>query len=163
MNDNDILIYCDTAMNFVGSLDPYIENMNSSIMVFQHGFDSAERSFTKGDIFKKFNCKDNKDITDSTQLDASHSIWKKDDKSLAFVKEWLENCCDKQLISDDPSIEPNLEGFAENRHDQSLLSILAKLNKEKYNIQIEYSATDYGNGKRNNKFPQLLYHHRRRN
>jgi len=163
MNDNDVLIYCDTAMNFVGSLDPYIENMKSSIMVFQHGFDSAERSFTKGDIFKKFNCKDNKDITDSTQLDGSHSIWKKDEKSLAFVKEWLENCCIKQLVTDDPSIEPNLDGFAENRHDQSLLSILAKLNKDKYNIQIEYSATDYGNEKRDKKFPQLLHHHRWRN
>ena len=163
MNDDDVLVYCDMAMNYVGSIEPYINNMKSSIMLFQHAFDSPERAFTKGDTFKHFNALDNKEITDSTQLDASHSIWKKDAKSIAFVTEWLNTCKNIQLISDLPSIHPNLDGFAENRHDQSILSVLAKVKKDEYNIQIERSASDYGNGSRNKDLPQLFFHHRWRN
>ena len=165
MNNNDILIYCDTAMNFVSSIKTYIEKMSGSFMLFQHGTNYIEKNFTKGDIFQHFNVLDNKDITDTIQLDASHSIWKKDDNSIKFVTEWLELCKNKQLLTDVPSITPNLDGFSENRHDQSILSVLAKVKKNEYNIQIEISATDYGesNDRRNKDLPQLLNHHRNRN
>ena len=165
MNDNDILIYTDTAMNFISSIQPYIQNMTGSFMLFQHGFYSPERGFTKGDIFNHFNVLNNKDITDSTQLDASHSIWKKNDNSIKFVTEWLDLCKNKQFVTDAPSIIPNLNDFGENRHDQSLLSVLAKVKKNEYNIQIEVSATDYANNPeaRNKNLPTLLHHHRNRN
>ena len=163
MNDNDVLIYCDTAITFVGSLDPYINIMKSSIMLFQHTTNYIEKQFTKGDIFKELNCLDDKNVTDSIQLDASHSLWKKDDKSIGFLREWLNLCKNKQLLTDQPSIVPNLEGFSENRHDQSILSVLAKVKKEQYNIQIENSATDYGPRTTNSNLPVLLHHHRSRN
>jgi hypothetical protein len=163
MNENDVLIYCDTAMTFIGSLDDYINKMESSVMLFQHTTNYIEKQFTKGDIFKELNCLDDKNITDTKQLDGSHSIWKKDDKSIAFVTEWLKLCENKQLLTDEPSIEPNLEEFSENRHDQSILSVLAKEKKENYNIQIENSATDYGPRATNSNLPVLLHHHRSRN
>ena len=163
LNDGEILIYCDTAMKFVSSITPYIQNMRSSILLFQHSDNWIEKKWTKGDIFKYFNCIDNKNITDTKQLDASHSIWKKDKSSIAFVSEWLELCKNKHFIDDSKSIEPNLEGFHENRHDQSLLSVLAKVKKDLYNIQIEYTSSEFGNNERNKNFPQLLNHHRERN
>ena len=163
MNENDVLIYCDTAMRFIASLDIYINKMKSSIMLFQHTTDYIEKQFTKGDIFKEFNCLNDKNITDTKQLDASHSIWKKDDKSIGFVTEWLNLCKNKQLLTDEKSIEDNLEGFHENRHDQSILSVLAKVKKEHYDIQIENSASDYGPRMENRNLPVLLNHHRSRN
>ena len=162
LNDGDILIYCDTAMQFVSSIDKYIGAMKSSIMLFEHNVEYIEKQFTKGDIFKELDAFDPV-ITDSVQLDASHSLWKKDANSIAFVTEWLNLCKVKQLIGDDPSITPNLPGFAENRHDQSLLSVLAKVKKDQYNIQIEKSATDYGGNTGNANLPVLLHHHRNRN
>lgn len=162
LNDGDVLIYCDTAMQFVSPIDTYINAMSSSIMLFQHNVEYIEKQFTKGNIFKELDAFDPV-ITDSIQLDASHSLWKKDAKSIAFVTEWLNLCRNKQLVSDDPSITPNLPGFAENRHDQSLLSVLAKKKKEQYNIQIEKSATDYGGNRVNATLPVLLHHHRNRN
>lgn len=162
LNENDILIYCDTAMIFMSSIDVYINAMKSSILLFEHNVDYIEKQFTKGDVFKELDAYD-PTITDSVQLDASHSLWKKDEKSLAFVTEWLDLCKNKQLISDDPSITPNLPGFAEHRHDQSILSVLAKVKKDQYNIQIEKSATDYGGDARNSPLPVLLHHHRNRN
>ena len=163
LNDGDVLIYCDTAMEFLSSIDTYINAMKSSIMLFQHNVEYIEKQFTKGDIFKELDCINDPSITDSIQLDASHSLWKKDVNSIAFVTEWLNLCKVKQLISDDPSITPNLPGFSENRHDQSILSVLAKKKKEQYNIQIEKSATDYGGSLRNSNLPILLHHHRNRN
>jgi hypothetical protein len=162
LKDGEFLMYCDTAIKFVSSIDNYINNMKGSILLFQHSDNWVEKEWTKADIFVHFNCKDNKEITNTKQLDASHSIWKKDDKSIEFVSEWLNLCKNKHFIDDSPSIEPNFEGFHENRHDQSILSVLAKLNKEKYNIQIEFSATEFGNNERDKKFPQLLNHHRER-
>lgn len=165
MNDNDILIYCDTAMEFTSSVDPYISKLEKSFMLFQFPdcFWVRENEYTKMDIFKYFNCKDNPAVIDTAQLDASHSIWKKNKNSLDFVSKWLEICGHEKLITDDPSIEPNFGQFRENRYDQSVLSCLAKLNKDKYNIQIENVATQCGDCARNEtSLPTIINHHRER-
>ena len=50
-------------------------------------------------------------------------------RNIEITEKWLELCKNKHLIDDSPSISSNLEGFYENRHDQSLLSLLAKIKK----------------------------------
>jgi hypothetical protein len=161
INDNDILIYCDSAISFVSSIYPYLDKLIGSFILFS--LDHKETKFTKGDVFKYLKCTDNLNIINTPILDASHSIWKKNENSINFVKEWLALCENYQLITDEPSIEPNFNDFLEHRHDQSIMSCLGKLYKEKYNIDIIGDSSEFGNCFRDSSLPQLLWHHRNRN
>jgi hypothetical protein len=143
-------------MYFISSIDTYINNMNGSMMVFQIEDIHLEKYYTKMDLFIELGCQDNKEITDTPQIFTSPSIWKKTQNTLDFVKLWLSYSENYHLISDEESTVPNFPGFKDNRHDQSILSCLSKLNKDKYNIQIERSPTEHCNNVRNPIFPQLV-------
>ena len=112
--------------------------MKDSIMLFYAPYEYwSSNKYTKMDIFKKLNCMDNKNVTHGTQIEGGLMILKKSNSSIEFIKKWLELCEDYHLLSDEPSVESNLPEFVENRHDQSILSALGKLYKDKYNIDIE--------------------------
>jgi len=160
MNDNDILIYCDAAISFVSSINPYLNQLDGSFMLF--ALSHKESIYTKADIFKVLDCLENSTITCTPMLDASHSIWKKNENSINFLKKWLELCEDYQLITDIDSIEPNFSDFLAHRHDQSIMSCLGKIYKDKYNIIIVGDSSEYGNDYRDPSLPQLLWHHRNR-
>jgi hypothetical protein len=159
LNNDDILVYCDSTCAFVSSIRPYINVLKGSFMMFELA-GHVETTFTKSDVFKRLNCLEKKEITSTSQLNASHSIWKNNKDSINFLKEWLALCEDYQLITDEPSVEPNFSDFHDHRHDQSIMSCLAKLNKDKYNINIVADATQWGNDSRDTSLPQLLWHHR---
>ena len=160
LEDDDILVYCDSAMAFVSSIYPYINTLNGSFMLFDTTH--IETRFTKSDVFKSMNCLVNEAITSTNHLNASHSIWKKNEDSINFLTEWLTLCEDYHLVTDDPSVVPNFPDFYDHRHDQSIMSCLGKLNKDKYNINIVGDSTEWGNGHRDPSLPQLLWHHRNR-
>jgi len=92
----------------------------------------AERKYTKGDLLEYFNFYNDTKKTDSPQFWAGCFFIKKTNLSIKFLDEWL-SIFDKnfQLIDDTPSIKKNLTGFQENRHDQSVYSLLCK----KYNLK----------------------------
>jgi hypothetical protein len=119
-----------------------------------------ENEYTKGDVFKALSCITDEKVIHTAQLDASHSIWKKNENSLNFVKLWLELCCDKQLLTDEPSVEPNLGGFKDHRHDQSIWSLLCK----KYNIEPHRLISQHGdhlvNDFPNDTYGMITMHHR---
>jgi hypothetical protein len=125
-------------------------------MVFQLSDGFIEKQWTKMDIFKKLNCENNRDITDTPQIESGYCILRNNEDSLNFLNTWFELNTDFNLVNDEPSKEKNFNEFIENRHDQSLFSCIAKLNKDNYKIQIEKTPTDYGNPVRNEGFPQLL-------
>lgn len=158
MNNDDILIYLDSDMIFKISIDTYLENFKpeNSIMVFQLAEGFPDKDWTKMDIFKRLNCANDKSITDTSQIESGYSIYRKNEDSLNFLNEWCDLSKDFHLMSDEPSIEPNFNTFQENRHEQSLFSCLAKINKDKYHIQIEKTPTEFGDGLRNKGFEQLL-------
>jgi len=86
-----------------------------------------ERKYTKGDLLEYFNFYNDTKKTDTPQFWAGCFFIKKTDLSIKFLDEWL-SVFDKnfQLIDDTPSIKKNLNGFQENRHDQSVYSLLCK-------------------------------------
>jgi hypothetical protein len=138
LNDGDVLVYCDSGSYFKDSIVPYIEKMKGSIMLFypdNKGF--IEKVWTKMDILEHLQVQDDTSILRSVQLEAGFILLKKSDISYRFILEWLELCKDYHLISDEASLKPNLWEFAENRHDQSLLSVLGKKCKDIYNIDVE--------------------------
>jgi hypothetical protein len=100
-----------------------------------------ERKFTKGDLLDYFNVRHNKDITDTEQLSTSICFFRKCKKSVEMVKEWaIVPHIDFDLIEASPSKSSNLEGFIGHKHDQSIFSIICKLNNVK-NISFYEAVT----------------------
>lgn len=89
-----------------------------------------ERRWTKGDLFDFFTCRQNKYITDTAQLETGHIMIRKCPASIKLLEEWYKTYeCNYSLVTDEPSKSSNFPDFVENRHDQSVFSLLFKLNK----------------------------------
>ena len=86
-----------------------------------------ENEWTKGDVFAYYNVLDDRSFTHTTQFESGIIFFKKSAMSVQFVKDWQKAYDDDySLATDSPSRVPNFEGFQENRHDQSIYSILGK-------------------------------------
>lgn len=138
LQENDILIYCDAGCHLnpkgIAKLNEYIRNLQldslgvKAFPVYSSWVDVYEKRWTKGDIFSYFDCKDNREITESAQIAATQIYIRKCKTSLDFIAEWETICCSNlALVDDSPSKTPNSVFFLDNRHDQSLFSVLFKL------------------------------------
>ena len=91
-----------------------------------------EQKYTKADLLQYYKFLNDRNIIKSPQYWAGCFFIKKTNESLHFINEWLEVFNNRfDLIDDSPSKIENLEGFIENRHDQSVFSLLCK----KYNLE----------------------------
>lgn len=131
IKDGDILVYADIGCHinkegkkrFYEYLDIVIEH---KALCFKSHW--VEAHYTKSDLFNYFDKLNDKNITDTTQRPSGFFICEKNNINLEFVKRWLQVYYDDfSLIDDTPSKIPNLDGFVENRHDQSVFSILSKI------------------------------------
>jgi len=130
MENGDILLYADSGctLNINGKqrLLEYFEIVNNSLFgVLSFDIGSLEKCYTKMDIFKEINAFE---LMNTGQLVGGIFIIKKCEKTVKLVKEWYKLCCNHHLISDEPSIIPNVPEFIDNRHDQSIFSLLRKKN-----------------------------------
>ncbi|WP_432633781.1 hypothetical protein [Brachyspira sp.] len=131
IKDGDILVYADIGCHinkegekrFNEYLDIVIEH---KALCFKLSY--LERYWTKADLFNYFDKLNDKNITDTPQRPSGFFICEKNNINLEFVNKWLQVYYDDfSLIDDTPSKIPNLDGFVENRHDQSVFSILSKI------------------------------------
>lgn len=85
-------------------------------------------TWTKRDCFVRMGC-DAERLWTAPQIQASFSLWQKNEASLDFVRQWLGYCCDPAILTDAPNVSgrPDLPGFVEHRRDQSVLTNLALL------------------------------------
>lgn len=92
-----------------------------------------EKHWTKRDAFVYMGC-DESQYWNQRQCWAGWFVLKKCSKTVQLVNEWLSFAQDERIITDNANTcgMNNFEGFVENRHDQSILSLLMK----KYNIEI---------------------------
>lgn len=138
LQENDILIYCDAGCHLnpkgMAKLEEYISKLQADALgvkafpVCASWIDVYEKRWTKGDIFSYFDCRDNREITESAQIAATQIYIRKCQASMDFVTEWESICCSNiALIDDSRSKTPNSVFFLDNRHDQSLFSVLFKL------------------------------------
>ena len=141
INDNDILIYSDAGStiynnkNTYNKLNKYINIINKSskgILGFKN--EQIESKWTKGDIFKHFNCLNNKDIYNTTQFSGgSLHIVRKCKYSLYIYKLWWDTARKfPELFDDKTNKIINYKNFIENRHDQSVWSLICKTNNIEY-------------------------------
>jgi len=147
MDEGDILLYADTgchlnkggierlkyyfnlAMDSVAGIHAFQECKKSSDEALYFIDGGFEKYFTKGDLFDYFKVIDNAEIYNTGQIAATTFIIKKCEQSEKIVNEWLDVFkFNFNLVDDSPSKINNFDGFIENRHDQSIFSILCKLN-----------------------------------
>ena len=152
--DGSTLLYCDAGchLNSKGRdrlLYYYRELDKDSLGIkafpaFCSTISTVESRWTKGDVFDYFNCRNNKSITHSLQLASGHIFCRKSPVVQKFLEDWYQAWEDDfSLIDDSPSKTPNLSGFIENRHDQSIFSILYKLRGGISLPDNETEASDY--------------------
>ncbi len=135
IKDNDVVVYSDAGatFNFHGKkrFFEYIDLLNSSeygnfrIECENH---HKEIQFTTKELFSYFNVDIDSDIANSTQLQGGHLIFKKNKHTYDFLNEFKNVLnFDKNLITNEyNSLEQNNK-FIENRHDQSIFSLLSKI------------------------------------
>ena len=133
INSNDILIWSDVGNTFNSQgehrLMEYIEmsrtNKSGIVAFSQNG--NTEKTWTKGDLFHHFKVYDEPLFTDTDQIWAGAFILRKTPNSIELVNRWFDiHMNHYDLTTDKKSNIPNLNGFREHRHDQSVLSILVK-------------------------------------
>ena len=79
--------------------------------------------------YPPFNGNNNVDIFDKAiQCGCGVSLYCKKDKCIDFVNKWYDVMTNHfHLCTDEPSSLPNHPNFKENRHDQSVFSMLSKI------------------------------------
>lgn len=156
LNDDDIILYVDTGLSFLHKIDYLInECIKNDVVLFING-DHLNKKWTKRDAYVIMDC-DNETYYNAPQVDASIQLYKKSEYSKTFLDEFSLYSENVNVISDLPNIKgDNLPEFVDHRHDQSILSILAK----KYNIKLLTSPTQYGNHVSDRPYVQLFHHHR---
>ena len=165
-NSGDIIHYIDIGCHiqnknskFYNYLDFLIDN-DRWILPFQYhskkneltneiSFPKREEfKYTKSDLLDYFGFLDNKNVTNSPQFWAGSFFIVKGVQATKFLDEWI-NIFEKRidLIDDSKSNIKNLKGFIENRHDQSVFSLLCK----KYNVKSLSAYDECEWGEKDNK------------
>ena len=135
LSKNDLVIYCDAgaSLNYKAEkrFNEYVEIINSSRYGnFRMKCEDIykEYQYTTEEIFKYFSISEDSEIRRDTQLQAGHMIFKKSlhtDNYLESYSKLLET--NDKLITDYYNEKPQNSQFIENRHDQSIFSLLTKI------------------------------------
>lgn len=131
LNDGDFLVYLDAGceLNKYGKkrfneyLNMAARNPAGFLCFKNDGL--LERCWTKGDIFDFFGVRNDTSLTEKEQLLCCAFVINVSPISRNVIQQWADISNEySQLLTDEPSSSPNLDGFIENRHDQSIFSIL---------------------------------------
>ena len=134
--ENEWILYADAGCTLVQErktqLFEHIDEMekeNKLITAYQ--MSHLEKDWTKGDMFNYFGLIDNKNISNSGQYVGGVFLVKNHRKTRNMFGKMIEIIeGNSHLIDDSPSIIQNDDSFKEHRHDQSLFSIMRKLNPD---------------------------------
>lgn len=134
--DGDILYYADAGTFFFRSCLPLFKQMKDDILCFELPY--VEEEFTKAETFELMALIGDK-YSKTSQI-WSNMAFRCSPKTKAFVKEWLDFCCDFNVISPDFDPTKQVRTFFSHREDQSVFSLLCK----KYGVQPVPEPTLWG-------------------
>lgn len=133
LNDNEIpensyIFYADSGSHFVDKIDHLIDVMErdeTPIIIFRQNHSAYV--WTKRDMFILMDA-DTEKYTHTAQRVGGWFLFKKNDFNRKFFQECLNYGCDPRILTDMPNQlgHPNYNGFRDHRHDESLISIMAK-------------------------------------
>lgn len=132
-NDGDIIFYCDSGALFLRKPTYVFKHLSIESPIFCCDIPLLESCFTKPLCFKKMDC-NKPEYLYSNQIIATFFGIYVCKETRKFINEWLDYCCDFELISPEGSImdlsENKSNNFVAHREDQSIFSLLCK--KYKY-------------------------------
>jgi hypothetical protein len=144
MNEGDILLYLDCGCEIDNrKINKLIEHIDivkkNNIKIIDSPTSSIclEKYWCKMDLIETLKMNDEMYLN-TPQRQAGALLILICNETLALVNEWYNIGCNYHNIDDSPSILPNLPGFKEHRHDQSIFSLLSKkykLYNSKYSLR----------------------------
>lgn len=128
IKDGDIVVWVDADSN-IATRGTFLAQQNDKrgcdFLIQRDG--GCEYVWTKGDIFAEFGVTpDDAQYGRTAQPKAQTWVARINERSRMLLKHWEDLATNLHLISDEPSQSPNSPKFRENRHDQSLISLLLK-------------------------------------
>jgi len=133
INDNDYLIYIDSGCTInkkgINRLIEYINMLeNSELGIISFQLTHLEKIWTIKEIFNYFNINNESNILNSCQYMATVLIMKKNNHLIKVLDTWSKLINNNPLLITDYYTYNNQEEyFKDNRHDQSLLSVIRKI------------------------------------
>ena len=102
-----------------------MQKINIDAMPFIQGF--TEKIYSKRDAFILMDC-DSEQYANTPQRLSGFIFLKKSPATVALIDEFLEYMQDPRIVTDMPNQlgKENYEGFKDNRHDQTVWSLLTK-------------------------------------
>lgn len=132
MNENDIVVYLDSGDWISSDFRDFVTRKMRTHDIHLTDGSYPCQEWTKRDCFVKLGC-DATRYHEAIQVEAGIIIAKKNPATIHLLEEWQRWCLDPDVISDSPNKNthslPNLPGFKEHRHDQSILSIMRVLHQ----------------------------------
>ena len=131
MVDGDILIYADCGCTLLPTglarlFEYCISAINSKNGIIGFELSYPEKKYTKMDTIIGMNAEH---LADTNQIMATEVILCKKTETTDIIKTWYDTCISNNYhyVDDSPSQIANSDIFVDNRHDQSIFSILMKL------------------------------------
>eukprot|EP00747_Dinoflagellata_sp_TGD_P106472 gnl/TRDRNA2_/TRDRNA2_169861_c0_seq13.p1 gnl/TRDRNA2_/TRDRNA2_169861_c0~~gnl/TRDRNA2_/TRDRNA2_169861_c0_seq13.p1 ORF type:complete len:342 (-),score=17.93 gnl/TRDRNA2_/TRDRNA2_169861_c0_seq13:49-1074(-) len=109
-------------------LDNLVRQMTGADILAFHLSALQERTWTKGDIFAEFGVTPHSDYGNTPQICATYFFVKKSSRTIEFMRKWVDLVTNLQFLTNAKSKTPNDKTFRQNRHDQSLFSMMLKAN-----------------------------------
>lgn len=128
VTDGTVVVYTDATVVYGADPSPILALARTvPIVTFLNPARNAfQFRYTKRDCFVLLDA-DRPSEWNRWQLDAFAIVFRACDESRSFVAEWAAACGDERVLTDAPNAcgLPNLDGFVDHRHDQSVLTIIA--------------------------------------
>lgn len=159
--DGDIICYSDAGVEFVADIMPLVEQMKEDVFLFNNRWNHID--WCKWDVIDDILHwqHDTPGIADIPQLHASNMFFRVSPGSKRFVKEWLMRCQLPGVITDEPSILPNVPTFSDHRHDQAVIASMAI--RDKIKLHWFPCKTNMDRMQEGDNYPACMLHHRMRN
>lgn len=168
LKDGDILVYCDAGNEWISDMRQAIKCMDQDIMFFSNGWKHFEwckqeclaaclpELYYGGE--KSFEW-----LKEQPQVQASTFFVRVTPETRIFIREWYAYSLVPGVIDNEPDEMGNIPTFREHRWDQSILCCL----QIKYGYRLHWfpttTAAHLKAGFANDRYPALLWHHRKRN
>lgn len=163
--DGEAVLWMDAGVECVESIEILtdIASTNRGFCLFQQIHKNS--TYTKRDCFYYMDA-DNSVFYNARHCDASVQLYIKNEETVKFVEDYLMYCSDYRVVTDSANEcgLPNIDGFVDHRHDQSILTNL----RTRYNLNSFILASQWynewnSNHKQSFLNEQELYHSNRYN